>query len=67
MTNQIDNLDELLDEHAKAIETIEGFMAEFAKRAERAVDPTKLQAILDKVKNHNNRLAALLEKFPIVK
>jgi hypothetical protein len=67
MADQVDNLNELLDEHTKAIETIEGFMAEFVKRAERAVDPTRLQAVLDKVKGHNDRLAALLAKFPLVK
>jgi hypothetical protein len=67
MTDQVDTLNELLDEHAKAIETIEGFVAEFARRAEGAVDPTRLQAVIDKVKDHNSRLAALFTKFPLIK
>ena len=67
MTDQVDQLNELLDEHTKAIETIEGFVAEFARRAEVAVDPTRLQPALDKIKEHNSRLAALLAKFPLVK
>jgi len=67
MADQVDQLNELLDDHTKAIETIEGFMAEFARRAEVAVDPTRLQPALDKIKEHNSRLAALLAKFPLVK
>ena len=67
MADQIDELNAILDEHAKQIETVEGFMAEFVKRAETAVDPTRLQAVLDRVKAHNGRLADLLTKFPLVK
>jgi len=67
MADQIDELNAILDEHAKQIETVEGFMAEFAKRAEGAVDPTRLQGVLDRVKTHNTRLADLLTKFPLIK
>jgi|SRR5882724_269236 len=67
MTDSIDQLEALLAEHATAIQTIEGFVEEFAKRASSSVDPTRLQAILDRVKDHTSRLAALMAKFPLVK
>lgn len=67
MADQIDEMNAVLDEHAKQIETVEGFMAEFVKRAEGVVDPTRLQAVIDRIKVHNGRLAELLAKFPLIK
>jgi len=67
MADIVDQLDQVLTEHAQAIQTIEGFVEEFAKRAGGAVDPTRLQAVLDRIKDHTTRLAALMQKFPLVK
>jgi len=65
MTDIVDELDQVLTEHSQAIQTIEVFMEQYAKRAAAGVDPMRLQAALDRIKDHTSRLAALMAKFAL--
>ena len=60
-------VDQALEQHAQHIATIESFVEDFAKRAESAVDPQTLQEVLDRIRAHTTRLAALMAKFPLIK
>jgi hypothetical protein len=60
----IGGLNAALREHAAAIGVIEGFLAEHAGNA---MNPTDIQALIDKVKSNTQRLSDLMAKFPIVK
>ena len=66
MSTLIEQIEQGLAEHEQAIATIEGFMEKHATEAANAIDPLRLQAVLAKVKEHTNRLAAVMAKFPVV-
>ena len=65
MSDVVDDLKTVLNNHAQAISTIESFMQEHAKRASAGVDPTRLQEVVDIIKGQTTRLASILEKFPV--
>jgi len=57
--NEVQTINDLLDEHDRHVSLVEKFMENHA-------DPQKLQAVADRIRTHTARLAAILEKYPLV-
>lgn len=66
MTELNDSLNDVLTEHEQAITAIEGFLATHAGRAAAAPDPLLVQAAINRVRDQTSRLAALIQKYPVV-
>ena len=57
--NEVQTINDLLDEHDRHVALVEKFMENHA-------DPQKLQTVADRIRSHTARLAAILEKYPLV-
>lgn len=66
VTKILSDIESGLKDNEEAISSVENFMATHAGESSKAVDPTQLLVIRDKIKKHTDRLSDLLLKFPIV-
>jgi hypothetical protein len=62
-SEEIKRINALRDDHEQAVVATEGFMATHVARI---ADPQELQDVANRIRGHTARLAALMEKFPVV-